>query len=492
MAQLISVDYLVVGAGAMGMAFVDTLLSDTNATASIVDRHYRPGGHWNLAYPFVRLHQPSAFYGVNSKALGRGAIDKVGWNKGLHELATADEVCTYYSQVLEDSFLPSGRVQYFPKSEYDGDGRFHSLLSGKVYCVTETTRIVDATYLQSVVPSMGRRQYEVTGAECVAINDLARISRPFNNYTIVGAGKTGIDACLWLLKAGVQPSQITWIMPRDSWLLDRAAFQFGGEFTERNRAFVMDQAEAIMRADSVEDLFLRLEKNGQLLRLSDKVWPKMYRCATVSLAEFEQLKKIENIVRMGRVKSITSDQIVLESGALPSKPDTLYIDCSAEGLAKPTPVPVFNGNKITLQSVRQCQQVFSAAFIAHIEAAYDDKKAKNELCQPIPHPYHWFDWLEIAMLNYQTTLRWGKETRLTDWLDDSRLNLFGALQAAVRGDAKPDPKEQLTLATRIQMLVKKLEHLLAEVRHEAAEKGAAQNAKAPISSRKRDKLARLA
>jgi hypothetical protein len=96
------------------------------------------------------------------------------------------------------------------------------------------------------------------------------------------------------------------------------------------------------------------------------------------------------------------------------------------------------------------------------------------------------------MLNYQTTLRWGKETRLTEWLDGSRLNLFGALQSAVRGDAKPDSKEQLELATRIQMLVKKLEHLVSETPHEAAEKVTTQNAKAPTSSRKRDKLARLA
>ena len=29
-----------------------------------------PGGHWNDAYSFVNLHQPSAFYGVNSLPLG--------------------------------------------------------------------------------------------------------------------------------------------------------------------------------------------------------------------------------------------------------------------------------------------------------------------------------------------------------------------------------------------------------------------------------------
>ena len=43
-------------------------------------------------------------------------------------------------------------------------------------------------------------------------------------------------------------------------------------------------------------------------------------------------------------------------------------------------MPVFAEDRITLQSVRTCQQVFSAAFIGHVEAAYDDEAHKNELC----------------------------------------------------------------------------------------------------------------
>ena len=59
--SIIQTDYLVVGAGATAMSFVDTLLSETDADVTMVDRRYRPGGHWNDAYPFVRLHQPSAY-----------------------------------------------------------------------------------------------------------------------------------------------------------------------------------------------------------------------------------------------------------------------------------------------------------------------------------------------------------------------------------------------------------------------------------------------
>ena len=63
-------DYLVIGAGAMGMAFVDELRKqDPQCSIVIVDRHANPGGHWNDAYPFVTLHQPALFYGVNSEPL---------------------------------------------------------------------------------------------------------------------------------------------------------------------------------------------------------------------------------------------------------------------------------------------------------------------------------------------------------------------------------------------------------------------------------------
>ena len=47
----------------MGMAFADTLLSETEADMVIIDRHAKPGGHWNVAYPlFACINLP--FFGV--------------------------------------------------------------------------------------------------------------------------------------------------------------------------------------------------------------------------------------------------------------------------------------------------------------------------------------------------------------------------------------------------------------------------------------------
>ena len=72
--MILETDYLVVGAGAMGMAFADTIIKEQpNSNITLVDQRSAPGGHWLDAYPYVRLHQPASFYGVNSEKLETAA-----------------------------------------------------------------------------------------------------------------------------------------------------------------------------------------------------------------------------------------------------------------------------------------------------------------------------------------------------------------------------------------------------------------------------------
>jgi cation diffusion facilitator CzcD-associated flavoprotein CzcO len=70
----VDADYLVVGDGATGMAFTDALVDHANVRVALVDRRHNPGGHRLDAYPFVRPHQASAFYGVASTLLGGGRV----------------------------------------------------------------------------------------------------------------------------------------------------------------------------------------------------------------------------------------------------------------------------------------------------------------------------------------------------------------------------------------------------------------------------------
>src|SRR5262245_7418146 len=96
------------------MAFIDALIAESTACVLRVGRRHAPVGHWNDPYPFFRLHQPSAYYGVNSMPLGHDTIDTGGVNHGMYERASAPEICAYFDRVMQKQLLPSGRVRYFP------------------------------------------------------------------------------------------------------------------------------------------------------------------------------------------------------------------------------------------------------------------------------------------------------------------------------------------------------------------------------------------
>jgi len=432
----IETDYLVVGAGATAMAFIDTLLSETDAQIVVVDRQHRPGGHWNRAYPFVRLHQPSAFYGVGSRELSDWTKDTAGVNAGLYSLASGAEVLAYFDHVMQQRFLTSGRVLWLPMSDYstaaDGSHQVKSLTSGETQEIVVRKRLVDATHARTEVPSTHPPKYSVSSqVTCVPVNRLPEINRPYAAYSVVGSGKTGMDACIWLLENGTPPSRIRWIMPRDAWLLDRANFQPGADDFDTFVNSVIGQFEVMASIHSIDDLLPELERRGLLARIDTTVEPRTYRCAVVSQGELAQLRRIEGIVRMGRLRSIEQTQVVLDQGNLPADPDTLYVDCSAGGLQPPPNVPVFDGKRINLLMVRTCQPVFSAALIAFVESHVQDSSQQNALCQVVPSPEHPIDWLRMWAVNLANGARWAQNPKLSAWLGQCRLNFIAPIMRGV-------------------------------------------------------------
>ena len=442
--QTLETDYLIIGSGAVGMAFSDTLFHETDARMVIVDRHHGPGGHWNDAYPFVRLHQPSAYYGVNSRKLGSDSKDGSGINAGMYERATGAELVSYYEQVMR-LFLASGGVTYFPMCDYIGNDSFKSLTSGEVRHVKVHKKVVDTTYLQTKVPSTQPPKYAIApGVICVPLNELPRMKRPPSGFVVVGSGKTGIDACLWLLENNVSPDAITWIMPRDAWYHNRAKVQPGEEFFTQSYGAFAQQIEAVAAATSVDDLFVRLSASKELLRLDETVTPTMFHSAIMSESEMVTLKQIKNIVRLGRLQRIEPHQMVLAGGTIATDPERLYVDCSASAILRRPIVPVFSGNTITPQFVRTVQPTFSAAFTAHVEAHYDDEIEKNNLCTVIPLPDEPIDWLKMLAVNMRNQRRWSRDKALQDWIMQSRLDGFTALARSV----KPTDTEKLSLLQR--------------------------------------------
>ena len=294
----VDVDYVVVGAGAMGMAFADALVHNSDATVAIVDRRVSAGGHWLDAYPFVRLHQASSFYGVASTLLGAGRIQATGPEAGLHERATAPEIAVYYARVMA-ALLATGRVAFFPRCEYTGGGSFRSLLSGTEHRARRA-RIVDAGYLAPAIPLLTAPPFLVEdGARVIPVNDLARVAEPPEQFVIVGSGKTATDACVWLLQNGVDPEAICWVRPRDPWLFNRAVVQPDPAIF---LGMAADTMAAAAEATSPDDLFLRLEERGVMLRIDQAVTPTMAKAPTIAMWEIEMLRTISNVVRRGHVR----------------------------------------------------------------------------------------------------------------------------------------------------------------------------------------------
>jgi hypothetical protein len=186
----VEADYLIVGAGASGMAFADILLEESDKTCIIVDKYHKPGGHWNDAYSFVTLHQPSSFYGVSSKELSKGLKDRVGLNKGLNELASGAEIQAYYDDLMRESFIPSGRVQYFPMCEYLGDGKIRNLLTGEEFTAHYHDKLIDSTYYQTSIPATHTLAFPVDPSmSVIPPNVLPSLNQAANTFTVLGGRK---------------------------------------------------------------------------------------------------------------------------------------------------------------------------------------------------------------------------------------------------------------------------------------------------------------
>jgi hypothetical protein len=241
-----------------------------------------------------------------------------------------------------------------------------------------------------------------------------------------------MDACLWLLEHGVEPARIRWIMPRDAWLLGRENFQ--PDTFEHSLGSIIRQFDSVIEAKSVTDLFERLEANGVLSRIDPSVVPTTYRCAIVSKGELAQLRRIKDIVRLGHLRTVNQDLLLLDDGAMDAEVDTLYIDCSAGALQPAPSVPVFHRDVINLLLVRVCQPIFSAALIGYIECHFTDEGEQNRMCAVVSIPEQPNDWLRMLALTLENAARCRQDPGLNAWMMKCRLNFLGVMARQVKKD----------------------------------------------------------
>lgn len=420
---MLETDYLVIGAGAAGMAITDALLTHSDATVTIVDRRHAPGGHWIDAYPFVRLHQPSTFYGVDSTPLGDDRLDSTGWNAGFYELATADEIRSYYGRVMENRFLTSGRVRYLPCSDHLSDQRVVSRLTGATQEFRVARKIIDTTYVEGRIPATSAPPFDVAdGVLCAPPGAITHLDPQPDDFVVIGAGKTAVDTCVWLIEQGVAPSSIRWVKPRESWWLNRRFFQPHDGMPEVYRGVAI-QLEAMAKATSLQDLYARLEAERFALRVDTAVTPTMCRGAIISEAELEMVRRIEQVIRLGHVRSIGRDTITLDQGEVPTGARTLHIHCAAPGLPQRPLRPMFEPGRITVQPFMWGFACFQFAMLGVAEALIGDDDEKNRLFPPIAYWDASADYVTAFSAGLVNSRNRAAHPAFANWAKQSRLNL---------------------------------------------------------------------
>jgi hypothetical protein len=416
-------DYLVVGAGATGMAFTDALIDHADVHVTLVDRRPVAGGHWHDAYPFVRLHQASLFYGVASTVLGTGAIQQEGPETGLQERAHRAEIQAYFGDVLHRRFVGSGRVTFLGESEYRAEGDTHivtSRVSGEATHVAVRRRVVDATYLAPTIPATTAPPFDVAdGARVVPVNDLPTAAEGSSRYVIVGSGKTATDGIVWLLGNGVDPERIVWVRPRDPWMLNRAVVQPDPVVA---LGLAADTMSAAAEAESLDDLFLRLEAAGVMVRVDPQVVPTMAKAPTLGRWELDVLRTVEDVVRLGHLRSVRASELRFDEGVVPLAPGALVVHCAASGLQYPPMVPIWGPDAIRLQTIRAGFPCFNAALAGFVEATRDDDRERNRLCPPNTLPDNPCNWAKMQVRSTLATRAFGAEPDIAAWANGCALN----------------------------------------------------------------------
>jgi hypothetical protein len=288
-------------------------------------------------------------------------------------------------------------------------------------------KVVDTTYLEGAIPSTSAPPFEVgDGVRCLPAGELTRIEKCPERFVIIGAGKTALDACVWLLEQGVPAWAIRWIKPREAWWLNRRFQQPHSLLPDFYRGMAI-QLAAMAQATSVQDLFARLEMEEFFLRIDPSVAPTMFRGAVISEAELGLLRRIEDVVRLGHVRRIKRDEIVLDEGRVPTNEGTVHVHCAARGLPRPPLRPIFEPGRVTIQPFLWGFACYQFAMLGVVEATVEGDAEKNRLCPPIAYWDANTDYLSAFLATLANEQARAAHPALAHWAKGSRLNPLGGI-----------------------------------------------------------------
>jgi hypothetical protein len=161
----------------------------------------------------------------------------------------------------------------------------------------------------------------------------------------------------------------------------------------------------------------------------------MLHGAIVSEAEVEQLRRIRDVVRLGRVRRIERDRIVLDEGEVPTDEETVHVHCAAQGLRHPPLRTIFEADRVTVQPTAWGFYSFQIELLGVVEALVGSDEEKNRLCPPIVYWDRPADYLSAYLALLAGERARAAYPAVAAWAKGSRLNPLGGL-GKYREDAR--------------------------------------------------------
>jgi hypothetical protein len=171
-----------------------------------------------------------------------------------------------------------------------------------------------------------------------------------------------------------------------------------------------------------------------MLRIDKNVVPTMAKTPTLAEWELVLLRSIENVVRLGHIKHVSSRAMVLEHGSVSLTPGSLIVHCAASGLQYPPLVPLWGPDKIRLQTIRVGFPCFCAALAGYVEATRDDDRERNRLCPPNTLPDDPVSWARMQVRGTIASRTYGAEPDIAAWANSCALN-----PARIQPSQRDDP-----------------------------------------------------
>ena len=153
----------------------------------------------------------------------------------------------------------------------------------------------------------------------------------------------------------------------------------------------------------------------------------MFRGAVISEAELGLLRRIENVVRLGHVRRIERDEIVLDEGRVPTNEGTVHVHCAARGLPRPPLRPIFEPGRVTIQPFLWGFACYQFAMLGVVEATVESDAEKNRLCPPIAYWDANTDYLSAFLATLANEQARVAHPALASWAKGSRLNPLGQI-----------------------------------------------------------------